>query len=142
MSFCGQHVEEHLRQVDILQCEGISEEGSNLLRGVSRDATTYGGDEEGELGMLLGAVDEAVDGSLHRGFALHGGQRVAVARKAFADTPFGTEVLVCEPGGTAAVGTLDITSEDKYLVLAEGGDAVRRNAATTNNLCVFHIVVF
>jgi predicted ester cyclase len=65
-----------------------------------------------------------------------------VARKAFADTPFSTEVFVCEPGGTAAVGTMDITSEDKYLVIAEGGDAVRRDAVSTYNLCVFHIVVF
>ncbi len=133
-------VDKHLRQVDIFQQEGFLEERGHLLRCVACDAATHGGDEEGQLGVLLGTGDEMVDGSLHRGFALHGGQSIAATRKSFADTPFSSEVLVGKPGGTAAVGALDIAAENKYLVLAEGGDTVRRNAATIDILCVFHIV--
>ena len=133
-----QHLPEHLGKVHVLQRGGFTEERGYLAGRVARNAAPYGGDEEREFGMGLGTGDEVLHRFLQRGVTLHGGQGVRAAGESLAHTPLGAELLVCIPRRPAAVGSLNVAAKDKNLVCSEVGNPVRRNAATVDDLGVFH----
>ena len=122
--------------------EGLSrrlfEKRGNLRRRITSNAAAYGGNKECQFGVLAGTFCEFLHSVGHRRLAFHSRKSVCASRQAFADTPFGTEILVGIPRGTATVHTLDVAAKYEYFILAQLGNAVGCNPMTINELSIFH----
>lgn len=116
---------ERLRQTDVVQVCGGGEERRDFLVAEAGDAAADAGDEERQVGTAGGEGDELVNVGLDGvGASVHGGDGVALALKADALSPHGTELLVGNTGGTAAVLAREVAAKDEDLVLLQRGDII------------------
>ena len=114
--------------MNVLNINGASKQRCNFTDSEANDAAAYAGDQEGQLGVLLGESDEFVNVRLD-GIrpALHGRDGIALALQPHTLTHNGTEFLESDTCCTATVSALQVAAEDKDFVLAETSDVVRRD---------------
>lgn len=92
--------------MDVLHVSSFLEQGRDVIRRESCDATTYWSNEECLFGMGLGIVDELIDVWPNGFYAtLHGRDSIALSLRTVAIANDGTKVLVRHSCGTAAVHT-------------------------------------
>lgn len=116
---------EGLGQDDVRLVVSLGEEGGYLVVAETGDAAADAGDEERQVGTAGGEGDELVNVGLDGvGASVHGGDGVALALKADALSPHGTELLVGNTGGTAAVLAREVAAKDEDLVLLQRGDII------------------
>ena len=119
LDVCG----EGLGQDDVRLVVGLGEEGSDFVIAEAGDAAADAGDEERQVGTAGGKGDELVNVRLDGiGTSMHGGDGIALALKADALSPYGTEMLVGDAGSTAAVLAGEVAAKNENLVLLQGGD--------------------
>ena len=127
-----------LRQADVLHANSLCEERGDFIIPEAGDAASYAGDVEEEFGMGLSEFDKLVDvrlDGLHP--ALHGGDGIALALKAYSLTHHGAEPLNGDTGGTASMHASKVAAEDEHFVRLQFRDPVRREGRTRNSIELF-----
>ncbi len=121
-----QHLPEGGREEDVRQAISIGEQPGDLLVGVVGGAASDAGDEERHFRMLVGELDElpyrSVDVSESDSI---GGDGIAPSLQAAGLPVDGTELFQGKTGGTTAVVSGQIASEDEDLVFTELFNVVR-----------------
>ena len=114
-----------LGQDDVGDKVGVGKEWSNLLFGETGNPTAYTSDEERQFGVLLCKADKLIDvgaDGLHT--ALHGGDGIALPLQAYTLTVDGSEALIGQPCGTAAVMPCKVAPKYEHLIGFKVGDKV------------------
>ena len=111
--------------MNILHIHSPSEQRCDFSRSEARDAASDAGDQEGHLRMLFGEGDKLVNEWFDGVYtALHGRDSIALSLQAHALSHNGSESLNGNSCCAAAVHTLQVASEDEYLVFVERVDTV------------------
>ena len=115
----------------ILHVDGSCKQGRNLGRGEARNATTYLGDEEGQLRVHVSETDEL----LHIGqdgvhAALHRRDGIALSLQTHALTHDSTEFFNGYSSCATGMHTCKVAAEDENLVVLKAIDMLRRDTVT------------
>ena len=115
--------------MDVLHVDGTGKQRCNFPRRESSDAASNFGDQESQLGMLLGEGDELLhvrkDGVRA---ALHGRDGIALSLQTNALTHDGTELLNSDTRCPTTVHTVQIAAKDEDFISFEAFDELRRDA--------------
>lgn len=104
------------RKINVGDVFGRGEKGSDLGGGEAGDAAADLGDQEGQIGVSSCEIDETVHvGFDGLGVTVHGGNGVRLTLKANALSPYGSEFVHCQQGGTSSVGSGKVAAKDKDL---------------------------
>lgn len=88
--------------------------------GEAGNAATNFGDQEGQVGMAFGKLDEFVHvGFYGLGTPVHGWDGVRLPLQADAPAPYGSEFIYSQQGGTTPVGSGEVAAKDENLVRPE-----------------------